>query len=107
MDINTYDQLHTTKPHYKEILRLSKMLDDTDVPHKLERLYDGWKITFYGRDSVYISDVIEHFGSYGSEEDRVEMMGLVDGGDVQGYMTAQEVFEIWSKYWNNTKRGEV
>lgn len=100
MSEELFEGMCIAKPEYQEILRFHRMLDDAGIPHELTRLYDGWKIAFYTRDGVQISDVVEHFGSYGSNIDKMEMMGLTESNDVQGYMSAEDAFVIWSKnYW--------
>ena len=86
---------------YKEILRLSEMLARAQIPHVLERLYDGWKLAGVGdnADGWAGWDVVEHFISYGHEADRLEILGLLTEAEerifdgVMGYMTAEDVFE--------------
>ena len=53
-----------------------------------------------------VCSVIEHCGSYGREEDKLEIMGLLteeelEVDEVKGYLTAEEVFgriiDDWEK----------
>ena len=64
--------LNNTK-YYKEIKKLYHLLrkEEGKAVH-LKRFMDGYQITVDG----YAFDVIEHFGSYGNEQDRLEIMGL-------------------------------
>lgn len=89
---------------YKEILRLSNMLDDEKIPFTLRRNFDGWQILYPStpnfpseKDDVVCS-VIEHFGSFGQEIDTLEIMGLLTDEEqecdsVIGYLTAENVLE--------------
>ena len=91
---------------YKEILRLDKMLDEANIYHELFRIWDGWGIIYYGHGDTCISDAVEHRGSYGSANDKLEIMGLVDEDcidSVQGWLTAENVFERWGKNWEDER----
>lgn len=84
-------------PDYKEILRLSEMLTRANIPHVLERLYDGWKLVYVGADCEGYA--VEHCISYGRDADRLEIVGLLTDAEeyifdgVMGYLTAENVFE--------------
>lgn len=81
-----------------QIMALDKMLATARIPHNLHRLWDGYQICYPDvEDSAEaICDVVCHSGSYGHENGLLEIMGLVDtdevGDDVEGFLTAQEVF---------------
>lgn len=50
-------------------------------------------------------DAIEHYGSYGKDEDKLEIMGLLtpdeeEHDSVLGYLTAEDVFERIRKHHN-------
>lgn len=75
---------------YKEILVLDKLLTEADIPHTLDRNLDGWIVAYPNLGEERVMDAIEHFGSYGHQWDRLEIMW---GGEVKGYQSAQEVFE--------------
>ena len=94
-------------PKYKEILRLDHMLDKAGIYHELVRNWNGWCIIYYGHGDNHVSDAIEHRGSYGQEEDKLEIMGLAsDGLDVEGWLTAEDVFVRWNKHWIETADSE-
>lgn len=80
---------------YKEIHRLAKMLANAGYTIDLHRAFDGWQIWVM---EPKIS-VIEHFGSYGSQDDLVEIGFLLNEryGDVEGHLSAEEAFKIIEK----------
>ena len=103
-------------PAYREILKLDQMLTDAHIPHTLRRLFDGWQVCYPNErsDDNCVMDAVEHFGSYGKDEDRLEIMGLLtpeeeEGDSVLGYLTAEDVFDRirkhhngeWNKYVND------
>lgn len=98
-------KLNETNPNYKEILRLDAMLTEANIPHTLDRLYDGWVLRYPTNGIEMIMDAIEHNGSYGRDNDQLEIMGLLtpeeeEHDTVLGYLTAEEVFERIRKHYN-------
>lgn len=94
-------------PSYQEILKLDRFLTAAGIPHRTSRLFDGWKISYTPYDKE-VSDVVEHFGSCGMENDRMEINGLADlirinpakifdTLGVYGDINALEVFVFWSQ----------
>ena len=87
-------------PAYQEILRLNTMLTVADVPHELTRNMDGWQVWYPCPGEECVCDAVQHFGSYGGRADRLEIMGLCrDGEAVEGWLTAEEVFERIEAHW--------
>ena len=92
---------------YLEIHKLREMLVAAQISHVFKRLFDGWQVCYpEDRQSENcVCDAVQHFGSYGSEDDRLELMGLLNEqeeeeyGGVLGYLTAQEVFERIKTHW--------
>jgi hypothetical protein len=82
---------------YLEILYLERELLKTDIHFTLRRLYDGWQIVMYDIDGNYFADVVEHSGSYGSEDDLLEVMGALvedtNDDEVQGCLSAFDILE--------------
>lgn len=93
-------------PSYKEILKLDQMLTERGIPHTLRPMKDGWQVIYTGNGSELIADAIEHYFSYGSECDLLEIYGLLtpeekQTDDVLGYLTAVEVFRRIENDWKN------
>jgi hypothetical protein len=98
--------LETPKGGFKEILRLKKMLEDNNIPFVFKEEFGGYHILYSGHKKEMVCSVIEHCGSYGREEDKLEIMGLLteeelEVDEVKGYLTAEEVFgriiDDWEK----------
>lgn len=97
--------IRPTEPNsaYKEIWRLEHLLDEKKISHSIQQLFDGYRVgVIYG--GLEIGDAIEHKGSYGHENDLLEIRGF-DVNDVIGSLTADEVMQYvnkslmnWSKY---------
>lgn len=90
---------------YKEIFLLKKMLKKENIPFIFRNIFDGFQICYPDIKNKECS-VIEHIGSYGHEQDLLEIMGLLTDGetddDVLGYLNAENVFERIRKHY----RGE-
>ena len=98
---------------YTEILKLDKMLTEAGIPHTIDRLFDGWQIC-YPNNNGRVADAIQHFGSYGHEDNLLEIMGLLtpeeeEHDSVLGHLTAKDVFKRMRKHYNAnpTKKGGV
>lgn len=92
---------------YTEILKLAEMLKNARIPFGLFDAFDGYQIIYYGRTSSnWICSAIEFTGSYGAEENLIEIMGLVtpeeDNDDVLGRLTAENVFNRIAQHWKST-----
>lgn len=117
---------------YKEIFKLKKMLEDAEIPfswienwdydeEKLKNfkkiapdLIEHYQICYpvFDPDHRWIS-IIEGFGTYGAEQDRLEIMGGftpwemyeqdLNEGSVMGYLTANNVFNRIKKNWEERK----
>ena len=85
-----------TNKRYKEILKLDALLTEEKVNHILGRFIDGWIVIVYTPDGENrLCDAVEHFGSYGQEEDKLEIMGALTeselkDGPVLGCLTAKK-----------------
>lgn len=108
--MKTFEELYNqegsykTDENYKEILKLNEMLNEKGIPHTLENFLDGWQVIYPKNGKEKVMDAVEHFGSYGNKEDRLEIMGLLteeelENDDVLGFLTAKEVFERIEKHW--------
>ena len=109
---------------YQEIFRLKKMLEDADIPftwrdgwgygkERMEEikkiapdLVEHYQICYPTFDEKYrCVSVIEGFGTYGAEEDRLEIMGLLTPEEqkhdrVVGHLSAEEVFKRIQNHYN-------
>ena len=95
--------------NYTEILKLNKMLTKAEIPHSVDRLFDGYQIIYFYKGER-IADAIEHFWSYGADENLLEIMGCMtseeeEQDEVLGYLTAEEVFKRFSNDFINRKLG--
>ena len=95
---------YITDKKYQEILRLDSMLTEKKIPHILQKFRDGWQVVYPEDGENRVADAIEHFGSYGNENDLLEVMGLLTPEEeeydrVLGYLSAKDVFERIEKHW--------
>lgn len=117
--MKTYEQLYDENGNYKldenytEILKLDKMLTEANIPHTLNRFFDGWVIVYPSEDENMVADAIQHCGSYGNTENLLEIMGLIEPEEtsdcVLGNLSAEDVFNRVSRHYEahkNEKGGE-
>jgi anaerobic ribonucleoside-triphosphate reductase len=91
-----------TNTFYTEITKLHELLEESKIPHSYKPMYDGWQVC-YPEEKNRIADAIEHSGSYASNVNRLEIMGLTtDGDDVEGNLTAEEVYSRFKKHYNDS-----
>ena len=107
----------------KEIFRLKRMLEKAEIPfefiegfgydkslkEELPDLMEHYQICYPSRRNMKIS-VIEGFGTFGREQDRLEIMGGVTpyeqfhhGDSPIGFLTAENVFKRIKKDWEEHK----
>lgn len=92
---------------YKEIFKLKKMLEDAKIPFDFYERdaeikaiipeWEHWHINYPSKKDCVIS-AIEGTGTYGAEEDKLEIMGGLTEEEakhdtVEGWLTAEDVFE--------------
>ena len=103
--------IHFIDPKYaKEPLRLASMLLAHNIPFNIAEMCHGLIICYPCQGEGCVSDAICHDGSYGRHDGLLEMMGLVNeeevGDSVEGWLTAEQVFERWQKHWLENQKGE-
>ena len=89
---------------YKEIYKLSLMLDEAEIPFSCTPHFDGFHIVCYDKyTEAEICSVVEHQFSYGHEGDKLEIMGLLTEQErydtVRGWLTAKDVLERVQQYY--------
>lgn len=99
------------KQKYNEIFKLKSMLEENHIPfewleHKDFR--NGYQICYPEKDEKCVCSVIEHSFSYGSQEDLLEIQGLLTADEekwdsVLGNLTADNVFQRILSHWKETK----
>lgn len=90
--------------HPTEMYKLINMLVKFKIPfEEVQEIYDTPQI-WYPSYKDHKCDVICHAGSWGHEEGLLEMMGLIENDDVCGYLSANEVFCLIQKDYENIKR---
>lgn len=73
-----------------------------EIPYEVERLWDGFKVTFPWCNG----DFVCHSGSYGNQEGFVETMNFPwDDGDVS-MLEVNEIVVLLVRYYNLKKRVE-
>ena len=119
-------QMNANRPkrEFNEIKKLDKLLTDANIPHEFEEdeILGGGQLVYYGpkgkptpEPGTYmgagigaVCSAIENGGSYGNEEDLIEISGLLtdeeyEENSVKGYLTADDVFKRIKAHWESTK----
>ena len=108
---------------YTEILKLKEMLEEAGIPFtftddffnvkaKIDTGTPAVKVFYSHQYPAYqirlgdLADVIEHCGSYGNEQDLLEIMGGLTDEEMEydsvlGYLTAEEVFKRFKYCWEH------
>jgi anaerobic ribonucleoside-triphosphate reductase len=88
-----------TNSFYTEITKLHELLERSKIPHSYKPMYDGWQVC-YPEEENRVADAIEHFGSYASNVNKLEIMGLTTlGYDVEGNLTAEDVYNRFKNHY--------
>ena len=90
------------KTKYTEIFKLKKMLEEEGIAFEFRDRrtphYEFWQIIVLREDESRLISVIEGMGTYGQEENLLEINGCLTEEEMQdscvkGYLTAEEVFD--------------
>lgn len=108
---------------YKEIFKLKDMLEEANIPFEFEfiesepmglLLYEiGVRYHLcYPCFNKMICSVIEGYGTYGGENDKLEIMGLLTPKELEvdtvvGHLTAENVFDRIKTHWDNCKENKL
>lgn len=103
--------IYETKAKYHEILLLEVDLYRAKIPHIFQPHMGGWRIA-YPNDEKTVCSAIEHNGSYGQEDDKIEIMGLLTEEEsacdsVVGWLTAEEVFNRIKAHYEGNSNADV
>lgn len=97
---------------YQEIHKLCQILTEKGIPYVLVPICDGWQVCYPCEGPNRVCSAVQHYYSYGSGVDRIEIMGLLSkseirsGGGVAGYLTANNVAKrIIAHYKKQKRRG--
>ena len=106
-------------PKYTEIFKLKRMLEDAEIPFVFADesydLDDGFKFEkyhieypcSYKENQDLVCSVIQGWGTYGAEQDLLEIMGLLTDEEkedcVCGWLTAEDVFERIKTHYEGSK----
>lgn len=95
-------------PKITEIHKLHRMLCEAGVEHEYINhgsvfgKVDHWQICLYNIEGERVLSVVEGAGTYGAEDDLLEIMGLLTEEEavecVVGWLTAENVFERIQEY---------
>lgn len=93
---------------YNEILKLKEMLQNNGIPFEIDNMFGGYTIKYPSFEECVCS-VIEHNGSYGHDDDKIEIMGLLTDEEyeedtVVGWLTANDVFDRIKKHYEENKQ---
>ena len=99
------------KPEYNEIFKLKSRLEENHIPFEWIEHNDfrnGYQICYPEKNGKCVCSVIEHLFSYGSQEDLLEIQGLLTADEeecdsVLGNLTADDVFQRILSHWEKTK----
>ena len=111
------------KNKYTEIFKLKSMLEESNIPFEFNIIRNKYDF-LYGLDERYQicypkcgkdrkCSIIQGTGTYGEEQDLLEIMGLLteteeEYDSVAGYLTAEDVFnKIKKDYMGGIKYGKL
>lgn len=98
-----YERIWGGLPDDNEMGKLIILLAQAGIPFDLNILF-GRPQVLYPSAEYTVCDAVCHWGSYGHERGLIEIMGLVETleDDVEGYLTAEEVFRRIKKDYEKT-----
>lgn len=98
----------TNRLYVTESANLVRLLVAAGVPHEVRTIYDGVQVCYPNLDRS-VGDVVCHNFSYGGKYGLLEVMGVGVSKDswdsVEGYLTAETVFDRWYAHYQAQKKG--
>lgn len=96
------EQMYGGIPEWTQVDELITMLEKTNIPFDVT-VNTGRPQVWYPSQDWPVCDAICHWGSYGHQTGLIEIMGLTHNNDaVEGYLTAEEVFNRIKTHWEET-----
>lgn len=96
---------------YTEIFKLKRMLEEAEIPFVFsDNVYDGKYILHIqypnALDEERVCSVVQGYGTYGSDVDMLEILGLLTKKEsrrdvVAGWLSAENVFKRIQKHYKN------
>lgn len=78
---------------YTEIHVLKDRLREAGIPYEAQKAYDGWQVGIpHLYPEEYRISVIEHYSSYGSAFDLLEIQ--FPDGEIKGFLNAETAFTL-------------
>lgn len=90
---------------YTEIKKLDILLTELGVPHEMHEMMDGYQICVpkNHQPNSFEGDAIQHFGSYGAEQNLIEVYGF-NLNSPDGYLTAEAALVYFHEWYLKKKR---
>lgn len=87
-----------------EMQKLINLLTEANIPFEVRDCWGTPQVCYPdANDKTRVCDAVCHPGSYGYHNGLLEIMGLVDvadvGDDVEGWLTAEDVFSRIQKHY--------
>lgn len=87
-----------------EMQKLINLLTEANIPFDVRDCWGTPQVCYpSANNDTMVCDAVCHLGSYGYDAGLLEIMGLVDfmavGDDVEGWLTAEEVFSRIQKHY--------
>ena len=89
---------------YISIQELAQKLTELGIPHEMRKAMDGYQICVPNCKGEWEGDAVEHFASYGAEEDLIEVFGF-GLEDPVGWLTVDKALKYFVK-WNKERSGK-
>jgi len=90
---------------YTAIMELHEKLKELDIDHGVMRFLDGYKLWVPATydNSEFEGDVIQHYGSWGAEQNLLEVWGF-GLEDPEGHLTVDQALEYFVKWSKERER---
>lgn len=77
------------RAHHYRYTRIDKSMPKRD--NSIGIAIDRHQVIVYDMSGKELWDAVCHYGSYGYDEGLLEIMGTIANGDVEGWLTADEI----------------